>query len=168
MKPRVRFAPSPTGQLHLGGARTALSNFLFAKNQGGTFLIRIEDTDLERSKTEYVEQICDSLKWLGLAWDEEIVYQSENGSSHEEELHNLLESGKAYRCFASKEELDDIRENSGSFLYTGIWRDREQKDIDNELDKGTPFTVRLKTPMEGVTEFNDIVQLFGHFGATLG
>jgi len=157
MKPRVRFAPSPTGQLHLGGARTALSNFLFAKNQGGTFLIRIEDTDLERSKTEYVEQICDSLKWLGLAWDEEIVYQSENGSSHEEELHNLLESGKAYRCFASKEELDDIRENSGSFLYTGIWRDREQKDIDNELDKGTPFTVRLKTPMEGVTEFNDIV-----------
>ena len=157
MKPRVRFAPSPTGQLHLGGARTALSNFLFAKNQGGSFLVRIEDTDLERSKTEYVEQICDSLKWLGLAWDEEIVYQSENGSSHDEELHSLLESGKAYRCFASKEELDDIRENSGSFHYTGIWRDREQKDIDNELDKGTPFTVRLKTPMEGVTEFNDIV-----------
>ena len=81
MKPRVRFAPSPTGQLHLGGARTALSNFLFAKNQGGKFLVRIEDTDLERSKKKYIDQICDSIQWLGLNWDEKLVYQSENISS---------------------------------------------------------------------------------------
>tara|TARA_B100000959_G_scaffold287325_1_gene371104 strand:+ start:59 stop:1450 length:1392 start_codon:yes stop_codon:yes gene_type:complete len=157
MKPRVRFAPSPTGQLHLGGARTALSNFLFTKSQGGSFLVRIEDTDLERSKTEHTDQICDSLKWLGLHWDEEMAYQSENGSSYEKGLDSLLESGKAYRCFASKEELDDIREGSDSFHYPGIWRDRQEKEIQREIDEGTPFTIRLRTPQTGNTEFNDLI-----------
>ena len=157
MKPRVRFAPSPTGQLHLGGARTALSNFLFTKSQGGSFLVRIEDTDLERSKTEHTDQICDSLKWLGLHWDEEMVYQSENGSSYEKGLNAQLESGKAYRCFASKQELDDIREGSDSFHYPGIWRDREEKEIQREIDEGTPFTIRLRTPQTGNTEFNDLI-----------
>ena len=157
MKPRVRFAPSPTGQLHLGGARTALSNFLFTKSQGGSFLVRIEDTDLERSKTEHTDQICDSLEWLGLHWDEEMVYQSENGSSYVKGIDSLLGSGKAYRCFASKQELDDIRESSDSFHYTGLWRDREEKDIETEIEKGTPFTIRLRTPQTGNTEFNDLI-----------
>ena len=157
MKPRVRFAPSPTGQLHLGGARTALSNFLFTKSQGGSFLVRIEDTDLERSKTEHTDQICDSLKWLGLHWDEEMVYQSENGSSYEKGLNSLLESGKAYRCFASKQELDDIRESSDSFHYPGLWRDRAEKEIQREIEEGTPFTIRLSTPQTGNTEFNDLI-----------
>ena len=157
MKPRVRFAPSPTGQLHLGGARTALSNFLFAKNQGGKFLVRIEDTDLERSKKEYIDQICDSIQWLGLNWDEKLVYQSENISSYKEYLNRLLISKKAYRCFASKEELDNIRQYSGSFHYTGIWRDREESEINKEIDNGTPFTIRLRTPQNGVTEFNDLI-----------
>ena len=95
MKPRVRFAPSPTGQLHLGGARTALSNYLFAKNQGGKFLVRIEDTDLERSKREYTDQICQSLNWLGLKWDEELVYQSANISVYKSYICLLYTSDAA-------------------------------------------------------------------------
>ena len=157
MKPRVRFAPSPTGQLHLGGARTALTNYLYAKNHGGKFLVRIEDTDLERSKNEYIDQITDSLKWLGLDWDEELVYQSANSPSYQNSLDVLMQSKKAYRCFASKEELDDIRKNSKSFLYNGLWRDRGDNEVNEELSKGTPFTIRLKTPREGYTDFNDLI-----------
>ena len=157
MKPRVRFAPSPTGQLHLGGARTALTNYLYAKNHGGKFLVRIEDTDLERSKNEYIDQITDSLKWLGLDWDEELVYQSANSPSYQTSLDVLMQSKKAYRCFASKEELDDIRKNSNSFHYNGLWRDRGDNEVNEELSKGTPFTIRLKTPLEGYTDFNDLI-----------
>ena len=157
MKPRVRFAPSPTGQLHLGGARTALSNYLFAKNQGGKFLVRIEDTDLERSKREYTDQICQSLDWLGLKWDEELVYQSSNTSVYKSYIDALLKSNKAYMCFASKKELDEIRKESNSFHYPGIWRDRDVGDINNEIKKGSPFTVRLKTPQDGKTSFDDLV-----------
>jgi len=157
MKPRVRFAPSPTGQLHLGGARTALSNYLFTKNQGGKFLVRIEDTDLERSKKEYTDQICQSLDWLGLKWDEELVYQSANTSVYKSYIDNLLKDNKAYMCFASKEELDEIRKESNSFHYPGIWRDRDVGDINNEIKKGSPFTVRLKTPQDGKTSFEDLI-----------
>ncbi len=157
MKPRVRFAPSPTGQLHLGGARTALSNYLFAKNQGGKFLVRIEDTDLERSKREYTDQICQSLDWLGLKWDEELVYQSSNTSVYKSYIDALLKSNKAYMCFASKKELDEIRKESNSFHYPGIWRDRDVGDINNEIKKGSPFTVRLKTPQDGKTSFEDLI-----------
>ena len=157
MKPRVRFAPSPTGQLHLGGARTALSNYLFTKNQGGKFLVRIEDTDLERSKKEYTDQICQSLDWLGLKWDEELVYQSSNTSVYKSYIDTLLKNNKAYMCFASKKELDEIRKESNSFHYPGIWRDRDVGDINNEIKKGSPFTVRLKTPQDGKTSFEDLI-----------
>ena len=157
MKPRVRFAPSPTGQLHLGGARTALSNYLFTKNQGGKFLVRIEDTDLERSKMEYTDQICQSLDWLGLKWDEELVFQSANTSVHKSYIDALLKNKKAYMCFASKEELYEIRKESNSFHYPGIWRDRDVGDINSEIKKGSPFTVRLKTPKDGKTSFNDLI-----------
>ena len=157
MKPRVRFAPSPTGQLHLGGARTALSNYLFTKNQGGKFLVRIEDTDLERSKNEYTDQICQSLDWLGLKWDEELVFQSANTPVHKSYIDALLKNKKAYMCFASKEELYEIRKESNSFHYPGIWRDRDVGDINSEIKKGSPFTVRLKTPKDGKTSFNDLI-----------
>ena len=157
MKPRVRFAPSPTGQLHLGGARTALSNYLFTKNQGGKFLVRIEDTDLERSKKEFTDQICQSLDWLGLKWDEELIYQSENTSTYKSLIDSLLNDNKAYMCFASKEELDEIRKESNSFHYPGIWRDRDAADINSEIEKGNSFTVRLKTPQDGTTSFEDLI-----------
>ena len=157
MKPRVRFAPSPTGELHLGGVRTALTNFLFTKKHQGTFLIRIEDTDHERSRKEYIDQICDSLQWLGLQWDEEISFQSDRGLAYEYCIAQLINTGHAYRCFCSKEELELIRKETGSFLYNGIWRGRKQSEINNEIKKGTPFTIRLATPDDGVTEFEDMV-----------
>ena len=157
MKPRVRFAPSPTGQLHLGGARTALSNYLFTKNQGGKFLVRIEDTDLERSKKKYTDQICQSLDWLGLKWDEDLVYQSSNTSVYKSYIDALLKSNKAYMCFASKKELDAIRKKSNSFHYPGIWRNRDLGEIKSEIKKGSPFTVRLKTPKNGKTSFKDLI-----------
>ena len=98
-KLRVRFAPSPTGQLHLGGARTALFNWLYARSKGGKFLLRIEDTDKLRSKQEYTNQICDSLKWLGLNWDEDIIFQSNRTELYKAAINNLLKNDKAYRCF---------------------------------------------------------------------
>ena len=98
-KPVVRFAPSPTGYLHIGGARTALFNWLYAKKNGGTFLLRIEDTDLERSKPEYIDQITDALTWLGFNWDDKIILQSKNKSRHEQAVNQMLNAGTAYRCF---------------------------------------------------------------------
>ena len=157
MNPRVRFAPSPTGQLHIGGARTALFNFLFARKNNGQFLVRIEDTDMERSKKEHVDQICDSVEWLGLNWDEELVFQSQRTDAYRSVIDELLGSGNAYRCFCSKVELEEIREKTGSYLYTGIWRDRDPSDVKAELEKNTPFTVRLKTPQDGATAFNDAI-----------
>ena len=142
---------------HLGGARTALSNYLYAKNQGGEFLVRIEDTDLERSKNEYIDQICDSLKWLGLKWDDELVYQSKRGDSYDHSLEELLATGKAYRCFASKEELDKVRQETRSYHYTGIWRDKSDHEVKRELEKGTPFTIRLRSPETGNTVFDDMI-----------
>ena len=108
-KPVVRFAPSPTGYLHIGGATTALFNWLYAKKNGGTFLLRIEDTDLERSKPEYIDQITDALTWLGFNWDDKIILQSKNKSRHEQAVNQMLNAGTAYRCFLSKKELDDFR-----------------------------------------------------------
>ena len=103
--PRVRFAPSPTGKLHLGGARTALFNWLFARHHDGQFLLRIEDTDKARSREEFTQQICDSLSWLGLAWDEEPLYQSKRGDRYRKMINILLKTEDSYRCFCSKEEL---------------------------------------------------------------
>ena len=156
-KIRVRFAPSPTGKLHLGGARTSLSNYLYAKKNGGQFLVRIEATDLDRSKKEHIDQICDSLQGLGLNWDEEMVYQSKRGESYNNSLEDLLSSGKAYRCFASKEELDQIRKETLSYHYSGLWRNKSDNDINIELEKKTPFTIRLRSPNDGHTVFNDMI-----------
>ena len=158
--PIVRFAPSPTGYLHIGGARTALFNWLYAKKNDGKFLLRIEDTDLERSKSEYIDQITDALSWLGLDWDDDIVLQSKNKSRHEEVVHQMIEAGTAYRCFLSKEELDDLRKKSEEkkelFRVPKTYRDCSLDEQQALIDDGKSFTVRLKIP-EGITEFSDLV-----------
>ena len=159
-KPIVRFAPSPTGYLHIGGARTALFNWLYVKKNDGKFLLRIEDTDLERSKSEYIDQITDALSWLGLDWDDDIVLQSKNKSRHEEVVHQMIEAGTAYRCFLSKEELDDLRKKSEEkkelFRVPKTYRDCSLDEQQALIDDGKSFTVRLKIP-EGITEFSDLV-----------
>ena len=158
--PRVRFAPSPTGYLHIGGARTALFNWLFAKQNKGMFLLRIEDTDLERSKTEYIDQITDALSWLGLNWDEDIVLQSNNKARHEEMVQKMLDNGSAYRCFLQKDELDQLRQVSEQkkelFRVPQTYRDLSEKKVQELLNLGKSFTVRLKVP-KGETEFTDLV-----------
>ena len=159
-KPRVRFAPSPTGQLHLGGARTALFNWLYARKHGGKFLLRIEDTDKLRSKKEFTDQICDSLKWLGLDWDEEIVFQSTRNELYKSAIEKLLETGKAYRCFCSKEKIAEERkqaEMSGSgYYYSGTCRNLDEKLVQAKIDNGKSFSVRILVP-EGYTEFDDSI-----------
>ena len=157
MKTIVRFAPSPTGELHLGGARVALFNFLYAKKYRGEFLIRIEDTDIERSKKIYIDQICDSLKWLGLKWDKDVFMQSKNHRRHKDIINRLLKEGKAYKCYASKKEIEILKKETKSYRYTGIWRNRSKNDIKKEEKKGSPFSVRLKTPLKGETKFFDEV-----------
>ena len=109
VSPRVRFAPSPTGFLHVGGARTALFNYLFARNQGGSFLLRIEDTDRERSSEEMTGQILDAMEWLGLEVDEPPVHQADGIERHREDARTLLEAGRAWRCFADQDELAEVR-----------------------------------------------------------
>ncbi|HDT12704.1 MAG TPA: glutamate--tRNA ligase [Candidatus Marinimicrobia bacterium] len=158
---RVRFAPSPTGYLHIGGARTALFNYLFARNEGGKFLLRIEDTDAERSSEAMIQQILDSLSWLGLEPDEPPVLQSENIDKHNEAVKKLLDEGKAYRCFCSKEELDAgkdraVRENR-SYRYSGRCRHLTEQEIQQNLLDKKAYTVRIRIPEEGITRFKDIV-----------
>ena len=157
-KPRVRFAPSPTGQLHLGGARTALFNWLFARKHGGVFLLRIEDTDKQRSKQEFTDQICDSIKWLGLNWDEEIVYQSSRTELYKNAIEKLLETKKAYRCFCSKEKIAEERiqaEKSGTgYFYSGTCRNLDDRVVQANIKNDIHFSVRISVP-EGYTEFND-------------
>ncbi len=151
----VRFAPSPTGELHLGGARTALFNWLFAKQNGGKFYLRIEDTDQERSQEKYTEQICESLKWLGLHWDGPLIYQSERTDIYREFIKFLVLKDKAYRCFCSKESLEKAR-NKGHFAYAGSCRKLTKDDIKDRLNRGEDFTIRLKIP-EGKTEYTDSI-----------
>ena len=159
-KPIVRFAPSPTGYLHIGGARTALFNWLYAKKNGGKFLLRIEDTDLERSKSEYIDQITDALSWLGFDWDDNIVLQSNNKSRHQEVINQMIQSGRAYRCFLSKEELDALRTDSEKkkelFRVPKTYRDYSLEQQQVLIDQGKSSTVRLKIP-DGITEFTDLV-----------
>ena len=157
MKPVVRFAPSPTGALHIGSVRTALFNYLFARKNGGTFLLRIEDTDLKRSEDVYTQQIYDSLSWLDLKYDGQVIKQSSRTSRYKTVINQLLESGLAYRCFSSEEELSKMREDEGLFLYPRTWRDRSKEDIDKRLESKDPFTIRLKIPLDGVLEFVDLI-----------
>ncbi|HYC51077.1 MAG TPA: glutamate--tRNA ligase family protein, partial [Gemmatimonadaceae bacterium] len=123
MTERLRFAPSPTGYLHVGGARTALFNWLYVKHYGGQFLLRIEDTDKARSTDESTRAIYDGMKWLGLSWDEEVVYQGANVARHQRDARAMLERGRAYRCFCTAAELDERRREAESrgdaFRYDG-------------------------------------------------
>ena len=147
---RVRFAPSPTGELHLGSARTALFNYLFAKNNQGKFLLRIEDTDTERSKKEHIDQAINSLQWLGFRPDEEIGFQSHRSKIYKKYLNHLLASGRAYRCFASKQELQSIREETNSFQYNGLWRNRSDEEI-NEQTKQNKQAKKKQTKQDKQT-----------------
>jgi len=157
--PCVRFAPSPTGKLHLGGARTALFNWLYASHHRGKFLLRIEDTDTERSKKEYTDQILSSLRWLGLNWSEPIIFQSERNLIYKEVAQKLLDNGLAYRCFLTKEELEFEREKSKKegvdFRVPKIYRDLSLDDQKALLNSGQSFTIRLKVPSKGSTFFED-------------
>jgi glutamyl-tRNA synthetase len=154
----TRFAPSPTGFLHIGGARTALFNWLYARKHGGRFLLRIEDTDRERSTQEAIDAIVDGLKWLGLDWDGDIVFQFSRAARHREVAEALLAKGRAYRCFATPQELEEMRETARAQKrpprYDGRWRDRDPA----EAPAGAPFVVRLKSPLDGETVIDDAVQ----------
>jgi len=158
MTVRTRFAPSPTGFLHIGGARTALFNYLFARHHKGAYLLRIEDTDRERSTQAAVEQILESLAWLGLSPDEPPVFQASRAARHAEIAHALLAMGKAYRCWASPAELAEMRERAAAEgrppRYDRRWRDREP----GPEQQGKPFAIRIKAPLEGETVVHDLVQ----------
>ncbi len=154
----TRFAPSPTGFLHIGGARTALFNWLFARHHGGKALLRIEDTDQKRSTQEAIDKILEGLDWLGLDYDEEPVFQSQRADRHREVALKLLETGNAYKCFATSDDLEAMRAeqraNKQPMRYDGRWRDRDP----GEAPADAPYTVRLKTPTEGETAIEDAVQ----------
>jgi glutamyl-tRNA synthetase len=154
----TRFAPSPTGFLHIGGARTALFNWLYARGRGGKMLLRIEDTDRERSTAPAIEAILEGLKWLGLAWDGETVYQSRNAARHREVVEQMLANGTAYRCYASAEELTAMRElakkEGRPMRYDGRWRDRDPADA----PPGMKPAIRLRAPIDGETVIEDQVQ----------
>src|ERR1700712_3757573 len=128
----TRFVPSPTGFLHIGGARTALFNWLYARGRGGKMLLRIGDTDREQSPEPAIAAILDGLKWLGLDWDGDVVYQFQRAARHREVAEQLLATGKAYRCYATSEELTAMREKARAEgrtrLYDGSWRDRDPKE----------------------------------------
>lgn len=153
---KTRFAPSPTGYLHIGGARTALFNWLFARHHGGKFVLRIEDTDVERSTQESVDAILDGMGWMGLDWDEGPYYQSQRGNIYREHIDRLIQKRKAYRCYCSPEELATKREQALKAgkkpKYDGTCRDLE------EAPAGRDFTIRFRAPQEGVTTVNDMIK----------
>ena len=160
-KPRVRFAPSPTGYLHVGGARTALFNWLFARGQGGTFVLRIEDTDRDRSSDAMTEAILEGMQWLGLDWDEGPVHQADGVARHRRDALRLLEEGKAYRCFCTPEILEAKRQaTSGD--HEGFRYDRQcmttvpTDESDRRAAAGEPFTIRFRVP-DGETSWEDAV-----------
>ena len=154
----TRFAPSPTGFLHIGGARTALFNWLFARRHGGTMLLRIEDTDRERSTTAAIDAILDGLRWLGLDWDGDVVYQASRAPRHREAVERLLEQGRAYRCYATPQELEEMRDLARAEKrpprYDGRWRDRDPA----EAPAGVRPVIRLRAPLDGTTTLHDAVQ----------
>jgi glutamyl-tRNA synthetase len=154
----TRFAPSPTGYLHIGGARTALFNWLYAKRHGGKMLLRIEDTDRERSTEAAIRAILDGLQWLGLDWDGDVVFQFSRAARHREVAEGLLAQGRAYHCYASQQELEEMRESARRegrpSRYDGRWRDRDP----SEAPAGVKPVIRLKAPSEGETVVEDAVQ----------
>jgi len=154
----TRFAPSPTGMLHIGGARTALFNWLFSRHHGGQFLLRVEDTDRERSTDDAVEAIFEGLRWLGLDWDQDPVFQSRNQARHQDVAAQLLAEGKAYHCYASPEELSEMREaaiaTGKPMLHDGRWRDRDP----SKAPDGVKPVIRFRAPDQGETVIDDQVQ----------
>lgn len=159
---RLRFPPSPTGYLHIGGARTALYNWLYAKKTGGKLILRIEDTDAERSTQESIQGILDGLKWLGIDWDEGPYFQTEFESDHEAAASRLLEEGKAYKCFCTKEELDVKREaaqkNKTAYGYDGTCRSLSAEEIAAKEAAGLAFVIRFKVPdIDGEIGYDDKV-----------
>jgi len=154
----TRFAPSPTGFLHIGGARTALFNWLYARHTGGKMHLRIEDTDRERSTQAAIAAILDGLSWLGLDWDSDVIYQSQRAARHREVALSLLASGGGYYCYASPQELEEMRQMARAEgrppRYDGRWRDRPAV----EAPEGINPVIRLKAPLEGETVLNDLVQ----------
>jgi glutamyl-tRNA synthetase len=154
----TRFAPSPTGFLHIGGARTALFNWLYARGRGGKMLLRIEDTDRERSTKEAIDAILDGLNWLGITWDGDAIYQFARAARHRDVVEQMLTAGAAYRCYATPDELTTMREQARQEgrkrLYDGRWRDRDPSDA----PAGTASTVRLRAPLTGETVIDDQVQ----------
>jgi len=158
--PRVRFAPSPTGYLHVGGARTALFNWLFARGTGGVFVLRIEDTDRERSSDEMTRAILDGMAWLGLDWDEGPFHQADGFDRHREDCLRLLREGKAYRCFCSAEALKARREAAGGrqeeYRYDRTCLAVDPAESERRAAAGEPFTLRFRVP-DGVVSWNDAV-----------
>jgi glutamyl-tRNA synthetase len=165
MTVRVRFAPSPTGYLHLGAARAGLYNYLYARKEGGKFLLRIEDTDLQRSTEESTHSIIEGLQWLGLDYEEEIVFQSDNAEKHRQAAWKLLEEGQAYRDFTPKEQASDgnikeaiaerARAHAGERknLRDNPFRDLSKEESDKRAAAGEPFAIRLKVDESGKTSF---------------
>ncbi|MGD9649778.1 MAG: glutamate--tRNA ligase [Dongiaceae bacterium] len=154
----TRFAPSPTGFLHIGGARTALFNWLYTKNKGGKFLLRIEDTDQQRSTQEAVDAILEGLKWLEIDWEGEPVFQLARAARHAEVANEMLKRGNAYHCYASPQELEEMRQKATAEgrqpRYDGRWRDRDPK----EAPPGVKPVIRLKAPQTGSTTIQDHVE----------
>lgn len=152
---KTRFAPSPTGMLHIGGARTALFSWLYARHFGGEFVLRIEDTDRERSTDEATQVILDGMKWLGLDWDGEPIFQAAREEKHVTAVNKLLSEGKAYKCYCTSEELDAMREKQRiegkNMMYNGKCRNQPERSDD------TPYVVRFRSPEEGETWVKDMV-----------
>ena len=157
---RLRFAPSPTGYLHVGGARTALYNWLLARKHGGTFLLRIEDTDKARSTDESTRAIFEGLEWLGLSWDEAVTYQGASLARHRADGQRLLDAGAVYRCFCTTTELDERRKEAEArgeaFKYDRRCDRLPPDQIQHRVDAGTPFVLRFRVP-DGTTEWDDLV-----------
>ncbi|MFT4994438.1 MAG: glutamyl-tRNA synthetase [Paraglaciecola sp.] len=152
----TRFAPSPTGYLHVGGARTALYSWLYAKSQGGKFVLRIEDTDIERSTQGAIDAILEGMQWLGLDWDDGPYYQTQRFERYKQLIQQLLDEGKAYKCFMPAAELDAIREQQKAMgekpRYPGTWRERTDHPIDQ------PFAIRFKNPTQGTVVIKDHIR----------
>src|SRR5262245_41178952 len=159
---RVRFAPSPTGYLHVGGARTALFNWLLARNQGGCFILRIEDTDLERSSEEMTRVILDSMRWLGMDWDEGPYFQSQRLDRHRANASRLLSEGKAYPCFCSAEQLEKSRKaaelEKRAWIYDRSCLKLDAAEVQRLLQAAAPRVVRFQVPESGETVFQDLIQ----------
>ena len=157
-KVATRFAPSPTGPLHIGGVRTALFNWLYSKNQGGKFYLRIEDTDKERSKEEFKNQIISSLKWIGVEHDGDEYIQSKQINNHIEIANELLKKGFAYKCYCSNEEIEEQKERARQkkipYIYNRKWRDADEKDAPKDVKP----VIRFKSKIEGTSILKDLVQ----------